>query len=86
MEEKLRYHCQYHHTYLPPPLQPPTLTEQEVGGETQSHSQSCSFTSRPVIRGITSRMQGRKVNKSAVNGNYFDTEVVYLVSLIRVIS
>ena len=27
-------------------------------------------------------MQGRKVNKAAVNGNNFDTEVVYLVSVI----
>ena len=86
------YHYQYQHNYLPTPL-PPTLTEQEVGrrqtgeitSETQSHSHSYSFTSRPVIRGITSRMNGFKVNKLAVNGNNFGTEVVYLVSVIRVI-
>ena len=27
MEEKLRYHYQYHHNY------PPTLTDEEMGGE-----------------------------------------------------
>ena len=61
----------------------------EKGGrisETQSHAHSCSFTSQPVIRGITSHMQGLKVSKSAVKGNNFDTEVVYLVSMMRVIS
>ena len=31
-------------------------------------------------------MQGFKVNKSAIKGNNFDTEVIYLVSVIRVIS
>ena len=31
-------------------------------------------------------MQGLKVNKSAVKGNNFDTDIVYLVSVIRVIS
>ena len=46
---------------------------------------ACSFASRPVNRGINS-MQGLDVNKSAVKGNNFDTEVVYLVSVIRVIS
>ena len=94
MEEKRRYHCQYHHTYIPPPLAPQLVQSKRWGGrkkggrtpETQSHSHSCSFTSRLVIRGITSSMQGLKVNKSAVNGNNFDTEVVYLVSVIRVIS
>ena len=78
----------YHHHY------PQTLTEQEVGGgkkggrtlETQSHSHSCSFTTRPVIRGITRRLQSLKVNKSAVKGNNFDTQVVYLFSVKRVIS
>ena len=63
MEEKRSYHCQYTTTTTPPP---PTRTEQEVGGgrtsETQSHSHLCSFTSLPVIRGITSRMQGFKIN------------------------
>ena len=37
--------------------------------ETQSHSHSCSFTSQPVIKGITSRMEGLKVDKLAVKGN-----------------
>ena len=32
MEENLRYHYQYHHNYLPPPLAPPTLTDEEVRG------------------------------------------------------
>ena len=36
--------------------------------ETQSNSHSCSFTSLPVIRGITGHMKGLKVNKSAVKG------------------
>ena len=54
--------------------------------ETQSHSHSCSFTSRPVMRGITSHMQGLKLNKSSVKGNTFDTEVAYLVCVISVIS
>ena len=92
MEEKRRYHYQYHHNYLPPPLSPSNSYRARGGGgkkegitsETLSHSQSCSFTSRPVIRVITSRMQGIKVNKSAVKGNDFDTEIVYLVSVIRV--
>ena len=64
MEVKERYHYQYHHNYLPPPLpsSPPTLTEQKEQ-KTKSHSHSCLFSSRPVIqRGITSRMQGPKVN------------------------
>ena len=87
MEENFRYYCQFHHNYLPPPL-PPNSYWARGGGEkkggrtseTQSHSHSCSFTSRPVIRGITSRMQGLEVNKSAVKGYNFDTEVVYYFS------
>ena len=56
MEEKLRYHYQYHH-YLPTPLAPQLLQMKRWGKEsreeepqkTQSHSHSCSFRSRPVI-------------------------------------
>ena len=71
MKEKLRYHYQYHHNYLPPPLASQTLTDEEVGEEsreeepqkTQSHSHTCSFRSRPLILGgITNRMQGLKFN------------------------
>ena len=32
MEEKLRSYYQYHHKYLPPPLAPSTLSDEEVGG------------------------------------------------------
>ena len=35
MEEKLRYHYQYHHNYLLPPLAPPILTDEEVGEESR---------------------------------------------------
>ena len=33
MEKKLRYHYQYHHNYLPPPLLPQLLQMKRWGGE-----------------------------------------------------
>ena len=55
--DKLRYHYQYLHIYLPPPL-PPNSYRSRGGGrkvwrkqKTQSFSHSCSFRSRPVILG-----------------------------------
>ena len=82
MKEKLRYHNQYHHNYLPPRVAPQLFQIKRWGEEsreeqpqkTQSHFHSCSYRSRPVILGgITNRTQDLNFNQYAVYGNLQQT-------------
>ena len=81
---------QYHHHYPPPSPTPNSYRarggEGKQSGRTSENSVTLSLTLIQIsTSNFRSRMQALKVNKSSVQGNNFDTEVVHLVSVIRVI-